>query len=69
MMAGNQQSTTGRCRVCDAEIAPFMSFGRMPIANGFLTDNDGGKRERNPRFCGVAGGGAKKGEIYMAGAC
>lgn len=25
-----------RCRVCDAAIAPFMSFGRMPIANGFL---------------------------------
>jgi methylation protein EvaC len=31
-------STTAsiRCRVCSAPIAPFMSFGRMPIANGFL---------------------------------
>jgi methylation protein EvaC len=25
-----------RCRVCDAPISAFMSFGRMPIANGFL---------------------------------
>ena len=24
-------------------------------AGGFLTDNDGGKRNREPRFCGVAG--------------
>jgi methylation protein EvaC len=27
----------GDCRVCGAALAPFMSFGRMPIANGFLT--------------------------------
>ncbi|MEO8677460.1 MAG: class I SAM-dependent methyltransferase [Vicinamibacterales bacterium] len=26
----------GSCRVCAAAIAPFMSFGRMPIANAFL---------------------------------
>jgi methylation protein EvaC len=25
------------CRICDSPIEPFMSFGRMPIANGFLT--------------------------------
>src|SRR6185437_2274669 len=25
------------CRVCGARIGAFMSFGRMPIANGFLT--------------------------------
>lgn len=24
------------CRICDTAIDPFMSFGRMPIANGFL---------------------------------
>lgn len=24
------------CRICDNEIAPFISFGKMPIANGFL---------------------------------
>jgi methylation protein EvaC len=28
-----------RCRVCDASIDAFMTFGRMPIANGFLTAN------------------------------
>ena len=26
-----------RCLVCQAPIAPFLSFGKMPIANGFLT--------------------------------
>ena len=25
------------CLICDRSIEPFMSFGRMPIANGFLT--------------------------------
>lgn len=27
------------CLVCESEIAPFMTFGRMPIANGFLTED------------------------------
>lgn len=31
------------CRVCKSEINPFMSFGRMPIANGFLTETDFGE--------------------------
>ncbi|MEW6323934.1 MAG: class I SAM-dependent methyltransferase [Nitrospirota bacterium] len=26
-----------RCLICDAPIEPFISFGRMPIANGFLS--------------------------------
>jgi methylation protein EvaC len=26
-----------RCLICDAPVAEFLSFGRMPIANGFLT--------------------------------
>lgn len=26
-----------KCLICEHPIAPFMSFGRMPIANGFLT--------------------------------
>lgn len=26
-----------KCLICDHAIEPFMSFGRMPIANGFLT--------------------------------
>ena len=35
---------------------------RMPIdPGGFLTDNEGGKRERNPRFCGVPGGNRDQG--------
>jgi methylation protein EvaC len=25
------------CRICGAGVEPFMSFGKMPIANGFLT--------------------------------
>src|SRR5688572_10587541 len=24
------------CRVCDSTIEPFIDFGRMPLANGFL---------------------------------
>jgi methylation protein EvaC len=30
-------TTAGSCRVCANGITPFMTFGRMPIANGFLT--------------------------------
>jgi len=26
-----------KCLICDQTIHPFMSFGKMPIANGFLT--------------------------------
>ncbi len=26
-----------KCLICGASIEPFMSFGKMPIANGFLT--------------------------------
>ena len=29
-----------KCRTCDAAIEPFMSFGKMPIANGFLDPED-----------------------------
>ena len=28
------------CRVCSSAISPFMSFGQMPIANGFLTPEE-----------------------------
>ena len=38
-------------------------------AGGFLTDNADAARERNPRFCGVAGGYAQKDETYRAGPC
>lgn len=44
--------------------------GARPIdEGGFLTDNDGGKRERNARFCGVPGGNAVKGQTYAAAPC
>jgi methylation protein EvaC len=33
-------ASNGHCRVCSAKIAPFMSFGRMPIANGFLRPDE-----------------------------
>jgi murein DD-endopeptidase MepM/ murein hydrolase activator NlpD len=36
---------------------------------GFLTDNENGMRERNPRFCGVPGGFAVKGAIYRSRPC
>jgi murein DD-endopeptidase MepM/ murein hydrolase activator NlpD len=38
-------------------------------SGGFLTDNEGGKRERNPQFCGVPGGAAVKGATYKATPC
>jgi len=44
--------------------------GTHPIdAGGFLTDNEGGKRERNPRFCGVAGEIVVKDATYRAVHC
>ncbi len=30
-------SSRSACRICGAVLHPFMSFGRMPIANGFLS--------------------------------
>lgn len=42
----------------------------QPIdSGGFLTDNENGKRELNPRFCGVNGNNAVKGEVYIAVPC
>jgi murein DD-endopeptidase MepM/ murein hydrolase activator NlpD len=38
-------------------------------SGGFLTDNDDGKRELNPRFCGVPGWNAIKGKVYVAASC
>jgi methylation protein EvaC len=56
-VAGPRRSN-GRCRVCSAEIAPFMSFGRMPIANGFLKREETGNEyffELAPAFCSACG--------------
>lgn len=38
-------------------------------SGGFLTDNDNGKRELDPRFCGVPGWNAVKGAAYVATSC
>jgi murein DD-endopeptidase MepM/ murein hydrolase activator NlpD len=43
--------------------------GKPIDSGGFLTDNENGKRERNPRFCGVPGGFAVKGATYQARPC
>ncbi|QWD91086.1 class I SAM-dependent methyltransferase [Polynucleobacter sp. MWH-Braz-FAM2G] len=43
-----------KCRICSHEITPFMTFGRMPIANGFLTPKDFKDEyffELKPAFC------------------
>lgn len=43
---------------------------KTPIdSGGFLIDNEDGKRERNPRFCGIAGGTVVKGNTYHATPC
>lgn len=43
------------CRICNHAIEPFMTFGQMPIANGFLTTEmfaDEYFFELAPSFCG-----------------
>ncbi len=43
------------CRICGTAIKPFMSFGKMPIANGFLTPEQFGDEyffELAPALCG-----------------
>ncbi len=44
------------CRACGAPLEPFMSFGKMPLANGFLTEEQIPKEsfyELAPAVCGV----------------
>lgn len=51
-------ASNGRCRICGDSIAPFMSFGRMPIANGFLGPDQAGDEyffELAPAFCAACG--------------
>ena len=31
-----------KCKLTDKKIKPFMSFGKMPLANGFLTKDEFG---------------------------
>jgi methylation protein EvaC len=49
-----ERRVSSRCRICDASIEAFMSFGRMPIANGFLTPSEIANEyffELAPAFC------------------
>ena len=42
------------CRICGTDLEPFMSFGEMPIANGFLTPAEFKSEyffELKPGFC------------------
>jgi methylation protein EvaC len=42
------------CRICDVSVQPFMTFGKMPIANGFLNPEDFATEyfyELKPVFC------------------
>ncbi len=53
-MPETSRSLSRRCRVCDAAISAFMSFGRMPIANGFLAAEEVKDEfffELAPAFC------------------
>ena len=29
-----------KCKLTNKEIMPFMSFGKMPLANGFLNESE-----------------------------
>jgi methylation protein EvaC len=45
---------TLNCRICETVIQPFMSFGEMPIANGFLNPEEFATEyfyELKPAFC------------------
>lgn len=53
-MSDNKSNAVSKCRVCGAGIAAFMSFGRMPIANGFLRAEEIADEyffELAPAFC------------------
>ena len=57
-MSDYQQNRLSNCRVCGAAMNAFMSFGRMPIANGFLTAEEiPGEYffELSPAFCEACG--------------
>jgi methylation protein EvaC len=54
----NQHGSNGHCRACGSKISPFMSFGRMPIANGFVKPDELGNEyffELAPAFCRACG--------------
>jgi methylation protein EvaC len=58
MSSAVKPGNNGHCRACSAKIAPFMSFGRMPIANGFLRPDEIDSEhffELAPAFCETCG--------------
>ena len=57
-MPDKHESHHLNCRVCGSRTNAFMSFGRMPIANGFLTAAETAKEyffELAPAFCETCG--------------
>ena len=36
-----------KCKITKLPIQPFMSFGRMPLANGFLNKNEFNENKAN----------------------
>ena len=38
-MINNHSNQISKCLICDTCISPIMSFGKMPLANGFLPKN------------------------------
>jgi len=53
-MPNVNRGASNRCRICGSPIAAFMSFGRMPVANGFLTESEIANEyffELAPAFC------------------
>ena len=39
-MSTSKNSNSKKCLICDNEINPFISYGQMPIANGFLNSEN-----------------------------
>ena len=47
-------NSANNCRICGNAIKPFMNFGKMPIANGFLKEHEFDREyffEMKPSFC------------------
>ena len=54
----------------DVHFEVAIPYKEHPIDGaGFLTDNDNGKRELNPRFCRMPGRNAVKDQTYLAVPC
>ena len=40
-----------KCLICKSRFEPFISFGKMPVANGFLTEEQFGEEVSIHEFC------------------